>query len=102
MKLDALGDFVPLYFSLDLTFFITYRSSPGAIVELEKSVFSNFLLYKLQTFGVVIWIKERKHKFLEIFTIFELNMLVHNFSSFTFIILQILFEICSLNNNQTS
>ena len=34
MKLDALGKFVPLYFSLNFNFLL-----PGAIGELENSVF---------------------------------------------------------------
>ena len=37
MKLDALGNFVPLYFSLNLNFLLPLF--PGAIVELENSVF---------------------------------------------------------------
>ena len=37
MKLDALGNIVPLYFSLNFNFFLPLL--PGAIVELEYSVF---------------------------------------------------------------
>ena len=37
MKLDALGKFVPLYFSLN--FICLLPLIPGAIVELENSVF---------------------------------------------------------------
>ena len=37
MKLDSLGNFVPLYFSLRWTFLL--RLSQGAIKELENSVF---------------------------------------------------------------
>ena len=37
MKLDALGNFVPLYFSLNFNFLLPLVS--GAIVELENSVF---------------------------------------------------------------
>ena len=61
-KLDALGNFVPLYFSLTWTFLLPLF--PGAVVVLESLFFSNFriLLYKLQQFCVVIWIKEEKHK----------------------------------------
>ena len=36
MKLDALGNIVPLYFSLNFNFFLPLF--PGAIVELENSV----------------------------------------------------------------
>ena len=55
MKLDALGNFVPLYFSLNFNFLLPLF--PGAIVELENSVFEEFLkittnLYKhLWLFG---------------------------------------------------
>ena len=68
-KVDALGNFVPLYFSLTWTFLLPLF--PGAVVVLENSFLSNFrkLLYKLQQFCVVIWIKEEKHKFLTITTI---------------------------------
>ena len=38
MKLDALGNFVPLYFALN--FNILLSLFPGAIVELENSVFA--------------------------------------------------------------
>ena len=37
MKLDALGNFVPLYFFLNFNFLLPFF--PGAIVELENSVF---------------------------------------------------------------
>ena len=37
MKLDALGNYVPLYFSLNFNFLLPLV--PGAIVELENSVF---------------------------------------------------------------
>ena len=37
MKLDALGNIVPLYFSL--SFNVLLPLFPGAIVELENSVF---------------------------------------------------------------
>ena len=37
MKLDSLGNFVPLYFSLWWTFLVPFFS--GAIVEIENSVF---------------------------------------------------------------
>ena len=37
MKLDALGNFVPLYFYLNFNFLSPLV--PGAIVELENSVF---------------------------------------------------------------
>ena len=37
MKLDALGNFVPLYFSLSFNFLLPLF--PGVIVELENSVF---------------------------------------------------------------
>ena len=39
MKLDALGNFVPLYFSLNFNFLLPLFS--GAIVELENSVSEN-------------------------------------------------------------
>ena len=67
MILESLRNFVPLYFSLRCTFLLSLF--PGAIVEQENSVFSNFLklLYKLQTFSVFIWIKERKHNILKIY-----------------------------------
>ena len=38
MKLDALGSFVPLYFALNFNFLLPLF--PGAIVELENSVFA--------------------------------------------------------------
>ena len=37
MKLDSIGNFVPLYFSLKWTFLLPLF--PGAVVELENSVF---------------------------------------------------------------
>ena len=37
MKLDALGNFAPLYFSLKFNFLLPFF--PGAIVELENYVF---------------------------------------------------------------
>ena len=37
MKLDELGNIVPLYFSLNFNFLLPLF--PGAIVELENSVF---------------------------------------------------------------
>ena len=58
-KLDALGNFVPLYFSLTWTFLLPL--SPGAVVVLENTVFqiTNYILqiiylYKLQQFCVLI------------------------------------------------
>ena len=55
MMFDSFGNFVPLYFSLNFAFLLARK----------LCFFSNFwkLLYKLHTFSVVIWTKERKHKF---------------------------------------
>ena len=66
--LNSLGNFVPLYFSPNVDIFIT--ALPRSCSRARKlGFFSNFskLLYKLQTFSVVIWIQERKHKFLKIY-----------------------------------
>ena len=60
MKSDSLENFVPLCFYLNVAFLLSLFL--GAIVELENLFFRNFwkLLYKLQTFSVVIPIKKRK------------------------------------------
>ena len=45
-KLDALGNFVPLYFSLTWTFLLPLF--PGAVVVLENSVFQQFQKITIQ------------------------------------------------------
>ena len=68
MKLDALGNFVPLYFSMNLNFLLPLF--PGAIVELENSnwvISQNNYTNLYKHWIVVIWIEERKHKFLKIY-----------------------------------
>ena len=59
-KWEALYPYIYIYFSVKFTFlFIT--GFPQSYSRARK------LLYKLQTFCVVIWIKEKKHKFLKIY-----------------------------------
>ena len=51
-KLDALGNFVPLYFSLRLWFTFQSPLFPGAIVELENSVFQQLLKIIIRTTNI--------------------------------------------------
>ena len=58
MKLDALGNFVPLYFSLNFNFLLPLF--PGAIVELENSVFEEFLKITIQIYTNICGYLDRR------------------------------------------
>ena len=58
MKLDALGNFVPLYFSLNFNFLLPLF--PGAIVELENSVFESFLKITIQIYTNICGYLDRR------------------------------------------
>ena len=58
MKLDALANFVPLYFSRNFNFLLPLF--PGAIVELENSVFELFLKITIQIYTSICGYLDRR------------------------------------------
>ena len=58
MKLDALGNFVPLYFALNFNILLSLFS--GAIVELENSVFEQFLEITVQIYTNICGYLDRR------------------------------------------
>ena len=58
MKLDALGNFVPLHFSLNFNFLLPLALA--AIVELENSVFEQFLEITIQIYTNICGYLDRR------------------------------------------